>query len=156
MLGFLAINKGTTDDVKNFGRKLINNRVQQNAALMELASRKGVSVSIDQIMPTTPALAQLSQQSGAEFDKGIVKAVLNSEAKMQSTLQRYVGQVLDEDLREFANADLSDVRNRLSDARNLGSTKGLASQELNASLPAVGEEPGSMPTPAEPTPNPSP
>ncbi|MEI6350500.1 MAG: DUF4142 domain-containing protein [Verrucomicrobiota bacterium] len=146
--GFLAIEKGSTDNVKKFGRDLIDNRVKSTKNLMELASRKNMFIPLADVMKqNTDQLNQLGQQPGAEFDKALIKTVISDNAKMQANLQRYLSQVQDTDLRDFANQCLSDVGDRLSDARDLGSNLGIAAQDLNPTLPPVAEEPTAMPAP---------
>ena len=139
-IGFLAIEKGSTDDVKKFGRDLIDSRIKSNKNLMELASRKNLFIPLGQMEMKNDQINQISQQPGAEFDKAFIKLVISENAKAQSNLQRYLSQVQDKDTRDFANQNLSDVGDRLSDARDLGGNLGLAAQDLNPTLPPVGEE----------------
>ena len=146
--GFLAIEKGSTDDVKKFGRDLIDNRIKSTKNLMEIASRKNVFIPLgDAMRQSNDQLNQLGQQPGSEFDKALVKAVIADNARLQANLQRFLSQVQDKDLRDFANQTLSDTGDRLSDARDLGGNIGVAAQDLNPTLPPVAEEPTAMPTP---------
>lgn len=153
-LGALAIEKGSTDDIKDYGRHLIESHVNSLQRLMDLSSRKDVFIPLDQIKPPVDQLAQLGQKSGSEFDRAFIIAAINDETTTQIGLQRFLEQVQDIDIRDFANHLLSNASDRLSDARALGGNLGIASREMNP--PPVAEQTAPESTPERPTPSPTP
>jgi len=151
-LGFMAIEKGATDDVKEFGRQLIDSHVKNTKDLMEIASQKQVFIPMDQIKLPDNDLKALAQQPGSNFDKAFVRLVIANQSTFQTNLNRFLSQVQDKNVRNLANQFLSDTTDHLSDARDLGSEVGLAQEELNPP-PPVAEPPQG--TPLWGSPNPS-
>jgi putative membrane protein len=145
-LGFIAIEKGASDDIKEYGRQIIDSHVKDTKDLMELASRKQIFIPLDQIKLPDKDLKSLAQQPGAAFDKAFVRLVVNDQNASQAGLQQFLSQVQDKDVRNLANQMLSNLTDHLSDARDLGGELGIAQEELNPP-PPVGEPP--IPQPNE-------
>jgi len=151
-LGLMAVEKGANDDIKEFGRQLIETHVKDTEDLMEIASRKQVFIPMDQIKLPDKDLKSLAQQPGGGFDKAFVRIIIYDQTAMQAGLQQFLSsQVQDKAVRNLANQFLSDASDHLSDARDLGGELGLAQQELNPP-PPVGEAP--QVTPSWESPNP--
>jgi len=144
-LGFMAIEKGATDDIKEFGRQLIDTHVKNTKDLMEIASRKQVLIPMDQIKLPDKDLKNLAQQPGGAFDKAFVRLVIYDQTAAQASLQQFLSQVQDKTVRNLANQFLSDTSDHLSDARDLGGELGLAQEDLNPP-PPVGEAPQASPS----------
>jgi len=151
-LGLMAIEKGATDDVKEFGRQLIDSHIKNTKDLMEIASQKQVFIPLDQIKLPDNELKTLAQQPGGDFDKNFVKIAIADQTIFQTNLHQFLSQVQDKNVRNLANQFLSDTTDHLSDARDLGGELGLAQEELNPP-PPVAEPPQG--TPGWGSPNPS-
>jgi len=150
-LGFMAVEKGATDDLKEFGRQLIDTHVKNTKDLMEIASRKQIFIPMDQIKLPDTELKKLAQQPGGAFDKTFVRIVISDQTGSQAALQQFLSRVQDKDVRNLANQFLSDSSDHLADARDLGGELGLAQEELNPP-PPVGEAPQTGPTWTAPNP----
>ena len=153
VIGALAIEKGTTDDVKSYGRTLIDNHSKALKELMDLASRKRAFVTLGQGQKLIPSgLAQIEQQSGTDFDKAVLMAAVSNENRAQAALQQFSQQGnQDADIRDFSSSRMSNINDRLSDSRNLAGKLGIAADQLGAGPSPVGEQgtPGGSSTPSQ-------
>ena len=148
ILGALAIEKGTTDDVKDYGRTLIDNHSKALKDLADLASRKRVYIQFKPGNIQTTEFSVIQTQSGSDFDKAVLTAAVNNENRAHSSVQQFTSQgTQDSDLRDFAKSRLSNINDRLSDSRNLAGKLGIAADQLGASPSPVGEgTPGGTPS----------
>jgi putative membrane protein len=74
-LGRLAQAKTSSDAVKQFGQRTIEDHVNANKALMDLAANKRVPLE-DKAPKKDPVLEKLSKLQGQEFDREYVKAMV--------------------------------------------------------------------------------
>jgi putative membrane protein len=74
-LGWLAADKASSPDVKQFGQRMVDDHSKANDELKSLASQKGVT------LPASPDAAQkamqvrLSKLSTAEFDRAYMQDI---------------------------------------------------------------------------------
>jgi putative membrane protein len=72
-LGTLAVERGSSDTVKQFGRKMVDDHTMANDELKQLVTAGGVNV-LDALDSKHQArVAELATLSGAEFDKAYIK-----------------------------------------------------------------------------------
>lgn len=124
-LGRLAVQKGTSDAVKQFGQRMIDDHSSANQQLMQLASSKGMT------LPTTldakhAAMVQKFQSlSGAEFDRQYAKAMVDDHKKGVALFQKEADKGMDADLKAFASQTLPILQGHLSMAQAMnGGTRG--------------------------------
>ena len=68
-LGQLATQKGSSEDVKNFGQKMVEDHTNLNDSMKPIAERMGVKVPTDVSKKDAAEYSKLDGLSGAEFDK---------------------------------------------------------------------------------------
>lgn len=121
----VAVERASSDAVKDYARKMIEDHTAANQELMQIASAKGVS------LPTAPdakhraMLTKLSGMSGADFDREYVRnAGVKSHEKMLKLVQDQSRKGRDADARAFAAKMVPAVQMHLDMARQLsaGST----------------------------------
>src|SRR5439155_9728229 len=90
-LGKLAQDKASSDQVKNFGKRMVDDHSKANDELQTLAKNKNITLPTD-LDPKDKALKdRLSKLSGAAFDRAYMNAMLRdhqkdvNEFKMEST-----------------------------------------------------------------------
>ena len=112
-LGKLAQDKASSDQVKNFGKRMVDDHSKANDELQTLAKNKNITLPTD-LDPKDKALKdRLSKLSGAAFDRAYMNAMLRdhrkdvSEFKMESTS----GQ--DADVKAFASKTLPTLEDHL-------------------------------------------
>lgn len=101
-LGRLAAEKGSSDQVKQFGQKMVDDHSKANEELKDLASKKGITLP-DQ--PTSKDKAmhdRLSKLSGAEFDRAYMKQMEKDHDKDVSEFRKASEKAKDEDIKQWA------------------------------------------------------
>jgi putative membrane protein len=132
-LGRLAVQKGTSDAVKQFGQRMIDDHTNANQQLMQLASSKGMT------LPTTldakhAAMVQKFQRlEGAEFDRQYAKAMVDDHKKAVAMFQKEANSGMDADLKAFASQTLPVLQGHLSMAQAM-SGSGMRSANANSNM----------------------
>ena len=116
----LALTKATSDAVKQYAQKMIDDHTPNNAELMQIASTKGLT------LPTAPdakhraMMAKMERLSGAEFDRQyIMMAGHKDHQKMEKLFRDESMRGRDADLKAFAAKTLPVVQQHLQMARDL-------------------------------------
>jgi len=119
-LGRLAATRGSSDGVKQFAQRMVDDHSKANEELMQIASTKGVT------LPTTlddkhkADIAKMSQLSGAAFDSAYVKeAGVKDHNKAAKLFQGEANKGKDADLKAFAAKTLPTVQEHLRMAQDL-------------------------------------
>jgi len=128
-LGKLAQDKGSSDQVKNFGKRMVDDHSKANDELQTLAKNKNITLPSD-LDPKDKALKdRLSKLSGPAFDRAYMSAMLTdhrkdvNEFKMESTNGK------DPDVKAFASKTLptlEDHQNLAQQAEKAVGTSGTA------------------------------
>jgi putative membrane protein len=116
----LALTKASSDDVKQYAQKMIDDHTAANAELMQIASSKGLT------LPTAPdakhraMMAKMEKLSGAAFDREyIMMAGHKDHSKMEKLFRDESTRGRDADLKAFAAKTLPVVQQHLQMARDL-------------------------------------
>ncbi len=123
----LALTKASSDAVKQYAQKMIDDHTANNAELMQIATTKGLT------LPTAPdakhraMMAKMARLSGAEFDRQyIMMAGHKDHQKMEKLFRDESMRGRDADLKAFAAKTLPVVQQHLQMARDLhGSMSGM-------------------------------
>ncbi len=75
-LGQLAVQKATSDDVKKFGQRMVDDHSKANDKLKELAASKGINLPQAPNAKQEAAKDRLSKLSGDQFDKAYMRDML--------------------------------------------------------------------------------
>ncbi|HEY4046616.1 MAG TPA: DUF4142 domain-containing protein [Acidobacteriaceae bacterium] len=75
-LGQLALEKGDSEPVRQFGSRMVDDHTKMDAELQLIAERLGVSVSARMTRKDRKALVKLSKLSGPAFDQAYIKSMV--------------------------------------------------------------------------------
>ncbi len=101
-LGQLASDKGASQDVKDFGGKMVTDHGKANDELKSIATSKGLTVP-DKLDSTHQAVVdKFNGLSGAAFDKAYVKEMVKDHQKDNSLFQKEASSGQDPDIKAFA------------------------------------------------------
>src|SRR6202050_1959016 len=80
-LGKLAVQNASSDDVKKFGQRMIDDHRKTNDKLKEVASKEGITLP-NSLAATDQAIkTRLSKLSGDQFDKAYMKDMVRDHKK---------------------------------------------------------------------------
>ncbi|CAN7361407.1 DUF4142 domain-containing protein [Rhizobacter sp. LjRoot28] len=116
----LAATKATTEPVKTFAQKMVDDHTKTNTELAALASSKGVDV------PTEPSVAQkaklklLSAADGADFDRRYADMLgVKAHEDTIKLFQKAASGAKDPEVKAFAEKTLPALKEHLEMARKL-------------------------------------
>lgn len=118
-LGRLATQKGSSDAVKQFGQKMVDDHSAANTELTQLATSKGVNVPAELDAKHKADVAKFSKLSGAAFDKAYSKAMLDDHNKDVAAFEKQSASGTDPDLKAFAAKTLPTLKTHLDMAKAL-------------------------------------
>ena len=118
-LGRLATQKGSSDAVKQFGQKMVDDHSKANDELTQLAKSKGINVPAELDAKHKADVEKFSKLSGAAFDKAYSKAMLDDHNKDVAAFERQSLSGTDPDLKAFAAKTLPTLKTHLELAKAL-------------------------------------
>jgi putative membrane protein len=130
-VGDLAQKNGGSDDVKSFGKMLVDDHTASNTKATSLAQSNGVTP------PTEPKAAdkqkhdELAKLSGAEFDREFAKAMVKGHEEAIGKFE--AASKGDDDIAKFVQETLPTLQKHLKTAQTLESSKSAQSEAPAAS-----------------------
>src|SRR5215210_3960188 len=101
-LGKVAAEKGASDEVRQFGQRMVDDHAKANEQLMQLASSKGMTLPAAPDPKHQAEMQKLSTLSGEKFDKEYVKMMLKDHKKDVAEFQKEASRGADPDIKAFA------------------------------------------------------
>src|SRR3954468_1889404 len=80
-LGNLAVSKASSDDVKKFGQRMVDDHSKANDQLKQLASSKGIDVPSELNAKDKATKERLSKLSGEQFDRAYMQHMVKDHTK---------------------------------------------------------------------------
>jgi putative membrane protein len=123
-LGRLAAERGSSDSVKQFGQRMVDDHSRANSELMQLTAARGMTVPATLDAKHQALMAKMSQLSGAAFDRAYAKEMVKDHQKDVSLFQKQATRAADSDLRAFAARTLPTLEEHLRMAREMNGQGG--------------------------------
>lgn len=102
-LGQLAAQKGSSEDVKQFGQKMVDDHTKLGDQMKQIAQQQGIQVP-DGIPAKDKALQmKLSGLSGDDFDKAYIKAMVQDHQKDLSEFKKEASSGNDTSIKDAAS-----------------------------------------------------
>ena len=121
-LGKVAAQKGSSDSVKQFGQKMVDDHTKANDELKQIASAESVTIP-DSLDPKHQAMiAKMSKLSGPDFDKAYVKNMVKDHQKDVSDFQNEAQNGTDPNVKQFAAKTLPVLQGHLSSIQEISNT----------------------------------
>ncbi|HEX8177599.1 MAG TPA: DUF4142 domain-containing protein [Pyrinomonadaceae bacterium] len=136
-LGRLAVQKGMSDAVKQFGQRMIDDHTNANQQLMQLATSKGMTLPTTLDAKHAAMVAKFQRLQGAAFDRAYAKQMVQDHRKAVDLFQREADRGMDAGLKAFAAQTLPILQGHLSmaQAMNMG---GKAGGNMNGNMSGTG------------------
>jgi putative membrane protein len=139
-LGRLAAQKGASDEVRQFGQRMVDDHSKANEQLTQIASTKGLTPPSALDAKHQAEMQKLSALSGEKFDKEYVKMMVKDHKKDVGEFQKEAGRGADPDIKAFAASALPTLREhlqmiqRINDKMMLRKSGNLKSTNANANM----------------------
>jgi putative membrane protein len=116
-LGELAQQQAESEEVQQFGQRMVEDHGQANEQLKQIAEQKGIELPQELPDDAQQLHDELQQKSGAEFDQAYMDEMVSDHEEDVETFEDYVESAQDPDLRNFAEQTLPTLREHLELAR---------------------------------------
>ena len=116
-LGQMAATKGASNDVKDFGNRMVNDHGKANDELKALASSKGVTLPTDLDAEHKKASDALSKKTGKAFDKAYMADMVKDHVKDVAEFQKESSSAQDPDLKSWVTKTLPTLQDHLKMAQ---------------------------------------
>ena len=123
-LGKLAAQNGSSDAVKQFGQKMVDDHTKANERLKEVATGRSIEVPNALDSKHQSQVDKLSKLTGPEFDKAYIKNLVKDHQQDVRTFQAEAQMGSDPAVKNFASQTLPKLQEHLNMAKDLeGKTK---------------------------------
>src|SRR6202042_763344 len=124
-MGRLAQDKGTSDSVKAFGKRMVDDHSKAGDNLKAAASQSSITLP-DGISPKDQArYDRLSKLSGTDFDQTYAKAMMRDHMHDIAAFRAESTNGKDANLKQFATATLPTLQSHMKDARAMATAVGV-------------------------------
>jgi putative membrane protein len=112
-LGKLAEQKASSDQVKQFGKRMVTDHQKANDELKKIASDKGFNLPAELSSSDRREYDKLQGKSGADFDREYMKEMVSDHKKDVKDFQSEAKSAKDGDLKNFATSTLPTLEQHL-------------------------------------------
>jgi putative membrane protein len=124
-LGKIAAEKASSDAVKQFAQRMVEDHGKANQQLMSVASQKQVALPNEPGAKHKAETKRLSELNGAAFDAAYMQHMVRDHEKDVAAFQKASQQAADADVKQFAAQALPTLKEHLTEARRVqGEVKG--------------------------------
>ena len=117
-LGQLATQKAGSDQVRQFGQRMVDDHSKADEQLKQVASNKGVTLPTELDKSTQKEYDKLSKLSGADFDREYMKHMVSDHKQDVGDFKAQASKAKDPDLKAFAASTLPTLEQHLTLAQS--------------------------------------
>ena len=121
-LGKLAVEKGSSDAVKQFGQKMIDDHVKANDELKQIAAAGGVNLPDALDSKHQSRVDKVAKLSGPEFDKAYIKDQVKDHKHDIDDFKSEAQNGSEPNVKQFAMATLPTLEEHLNAVKDLNKT----------------------------------
>src|SRR6202047_716371 len=118
-LGQLAQEKGSSDSVKSFGKRMVDDHSKAGDKLKEVASRESITLPTDISAKDQAIYNRLSKLNGAAFDRAYARAMVKDHETDVAAFQKEANAGKDDSLKSFASETLPTLQDHLKQAKEI-------------------------------------
>ncbi len=118
-LGRLAAEKATSDDVKKFGQRMVDDHSKANDELKQIATSQGIDLPQDMSSKDKALKARLSKLSGASFDKAYMESMVKDHKTDVADFTKESGSGKNDAIKQFATSTLPTLKDHLQEAQRI-------------------------------------
>jgi putative membrane protein len=121
-LGQLAQDKGSSDAVKSFGKRMVDDHSKANDKLKDVASKENMTLPTDVSAKDKATYERLSKLSGAAFDRAYAKDMVKDHQTDVAAFQKEANGGKSDSLKSFASETLPTLQDHLKEAKQMMSS----------------------------------
>src|SRR6202051_2133179 len=123
-LGQLAQEKGSSDSLKSFGKRMVDDHSKAGDKLKEVASRESITLPNDLSAKDQATYDRLAKLNGAAFDRAYARDMVKDHETDIAAFQKEASAGKDESLKSFASETLPTLQDHLKQAKEMMKTVG--------------------------------
>ena len=120
-LGRIAAQKGASDEVRQFGQRMVDDHSKANEELTRVVSSKGMTPPAALDAKHQAEMQKMSALSGEKFDKEYVKMMVSDHKKDVAEFQKEASSGKDADIKAFASSTLPTLQEHLQMIQRISS-----------------------------------
>ena len=117
-MGKLAADKATNDDVKAFGKRMVDDHTKAGEQLKQIAEQEKIQLPTDLSAKDKAEKDRLSKLSGAAFDRAYINHMVTDHKKDVADFQKEANNGQDEAIKNFAQQTLPTLQDHLKQAED--------------------------------------
>jgi len=125
-LGQLAQQKSQSEDVKQFGQKMVENRTRLNDQLKPIADKLDIREPKEPSKKERQLIAKMETLSGPQFDEEYIKAVVKDQRQDVKEFKSASESAQDPNLQQAAKQDTSVIAQHLQAIEQIAQTHNVA------------------------------
>ncbi len=118
-LGQLAQDKGSSDSVKQFGKKMVDDHSKANDQLKSVAAKENMTLPTEMDAKDQAIYDRLSKLSGAAFDRAYARDMVRDHKEDVADFQKEANKGKDDAIKNFAAQTLPTLQEHLKMAQGL-------------------------------------
>jgi|SRR5215471_18356742 len=118
-LGQLAAQKASSEEVKRFGQRMVDDHTRANEELKQVAAQKNIDVPQQLDAKDKATKARLEKLSGEQFDRAYMKNMLKDHQKDVAEFERMSKMAKDPAIKNFAEQTLPTLKDHLKEAEKI-------------------------------------
>ena len=118
-LGQLAEEKGQSEEVKKFGKRMVEDHSKATEELKQLGSQEGINMPSDVNRRDAQTYQRLSKLSGPQFDKAYAQEMVTDHEKDIAEFKSATTSTQKPALKEFAQKTLPTLESHLQEAKQM-------------------------------------
>ena len=142
-LGQIATQNGGTQDVKDFGAKMVTDHGKANDNLKAVAAKDSLTLPDKPTAEQQAMIDKLSKETGADFDKDYIHAMVHAHIGDKALFKEEIATAKNPDLKQFAQDTLRVIEDHLSMIEGMA---GAGHHHKKMDMSASGGTPASAPT----------
>jgi putative membrane protein len=131
-LGQLAQDKGASDSVKSFGKRMVDDHSKAGDKLKDVAAQENITLPTDISAKDQATYDQLSKLNGAAFDRAYAKDMVKDHQADVAAFQKEASGGKVDSLKSFASDTLPTLQDHLKEAKEMMKSVAGSSSSKNA------------------------
>jgi putative membrane protein len=141
-LGRIAQEKASSQEVKDFGKRMVDDHSKANDQLKDIAAKQNIDLPTEVNSKQRQVIDRLSNLSGEQFDKAYMQHMVKDHRKDVSEFQKEAKNGKDADIKSFASNTLPTLQEHLDLAKKIsGSTSQSADRMKKSPTPQTEQNP---------------